>query len=404
MTNPSIVELIDPDCIRFKDLATQLVAINQSAFSGNLTVKVDRTTSWIFSFRLGRLGWVSEGDGNSISLTQLNLAPSNLKKINSGSRKTLNSHILVGLLSDKLIERQQCTDLIARIAIEYLFDIIQSSFDRDNQLTYEIEATGAQNDRLNIMSPLVEIQPILKVSIQDWQQWSEDGLATYSPSWFPNIPNPIKALKLFSDQNLQQIILLIDGMRSLRDLANYHQQDLHSFTKSLLPLLESEAILLLPKSKSTVERANNLHEKADSINTEAVADNIDKVECVPPINIACINENAFTYQCLKEIFVQRSCRSFGIQDPIKIVPSLLGNKPDLIFLDLVMSTTNGYEVCKQIRRISSLKNVPVVILTSKDSSRDRTQAMEAGANGFLGKPVRSESVLEMLDKYQLVHQ
>jgi two-component system, chemotaxis family, response regulator PixG len=404
MTNPSIVATLDPDCIGFKDLATQLVAINQSAFSGNLTVKVDRDTSWVFSFRLGRLGWVNEGEGNSISLTQLNLAPSNLKKINSGSRKTLNSHILVSLLSEKLIERQQCTELIARIAIEYLFDIIQSSFNPDNQLSYELESTGAQNDRLNIMSPLVEIQPILKVSRQDWQQWLGAGLATYSPSWFPTIPDPSQALKLFSDENLQQIILSIDGMRSLRDLASYHQQELESFTKSLLPLLESTAIVLVPKSKFKTTQIDNTHKKIGSVKSENAEQKIKPTRSNSQLNIACINENVFTYQCLKDIFIQRECRSFGIQDPIKIVPGLLGNKPDLIFVDLVLSTTNGYEVCKQIRRISSLKNVPVVILTSKDSSRDRTQAMEAGANGFLGKPVRSESVLQMLDKYQLAYQ
>ncbi len=403
MTNPSILETIDSNCIGFKDLATQLVAINQSDFSGNLTVKIDRSTSWVFSFRLGRLGWVNEGAGNSISLTQLDLAPSTLKKINSGARKTLNSHILVSLLTDKLIERQECTELIARIAIEYLFDIIQASSNCDNQLSYEIESTGAQNDRLNIMSPLVEIQPILQVSIQGWQQWSQDGLATYSPSWFPAIPNPVAALDSFTDDNLQQIILSIDGTRSLRDLALYHQHDLQDFTKSLLPLLESKAVVLLPKSKSPTRQVDNTDE-IDSTNLQVAAQEFNPVRSKSPLNIACINENVFTYQCLQEIFAQRECRSFGIQDPIKVVPSLIGNKPDLIFLDLVMSTTNGYEICKQIRRISSLKNVPVVILTSKDSSRDRTQAKDAGANGFLGKPVRSESVIEMLDKYQLVHQ
>jgi two-component system, chemotaxis family, response regulator PixG len=404
MTTPSIVETIPPDCIGFKDLASQLVTINQSAFSGNLTVKINRTTSWVFSFRLGRLGWVNEGEGNSIGLNQLNLAPSNLNKINSGSRKTLNSHILVGLLSDRLIERQECTELIARIAIEYLFDIVQASSNSDNQLSYEIEATGAQNDRLNIMSPLVEIQPILKVAIQDWQQWLQAGLATYSPSWFPTIADPSQALELFPDEHLQQIVLSIDGTRTLRDLAIYHQHDLQYFTKSLLPLLESKSIVLLPKSKSTLERVDSLYEKVGSINIEREIEKISPAKSNSRLNIACINESAFTYQCLKEIFVQRNCQSFCIQDPTKIVPSLLGNKPDLIFLDLVMSTTNGYEICKQIRRISSLKNVPVVILTSKDSSRDRTQAKDAGANGFLGKPVRSESAIAMLDKYQLVHQ
>jgi two-component system, chemotaxis family, response regulator PixG len=404
MTNPDIIETIDPACIGFKDLANQLIEINRSAFSGNLTINVDRLTSWIFSFRLGRLGWVNAGDGNSIDLTQLDLDLSKLKKINSGSRKTINSQILVGLLSDKLVERQQCTELIVGIAIESLFDIIQSSYKDDRQLSYKLESTGAQNDRLNIMSPLVEIQPVLKVSIQDWQQWSADGLATYSPSWFPTIADPSQALELFPDRNLQQIIHSIDGMRSLRDLAIYHQQDLQSFTKALLPLLESKQIVLSPRSRSTVEQDDNIHEKINSINIEEVVLKIEPTKSNSGLNIACINENVFTYECLKEVFIQRGCRSFGIQDPIKVVPSLLGNKPDLIFLDLVMSTTNGYEVCKQIRRISSLKNVPVVILTSKDSSRDRTQAKDAGANGFLGKPVRSASVLEMLDKYQLVHQ
>jgi two-component system, chemotaxis family, response regulator PixG len=403
MTNSSIIDIIDPNCVDFKDLASQLVAINQSAFSGNLTVKVDLVTSWVFSFRLGRLGWVNAGNGNSIGLSQLNLTPSNLKKIDSGSRKTLNSHVLVCLLSDKLIERQECTELIARIAIEYLFDIIQASSNCDNQLSYEIESTGAQNARLNIMSPLVEIQPILKVSIQEWQKWSEQGLANYSPSWFPTIPDPVTALESFPDENLQQIILSIDGTRSLRDLAIYHQHDLQDFTKSLLPLLESKAVTLLPKSQSSIGQVN-ISDEIDSTNIQGTGQKASSARPKSPLNIACINENVFTYQCLQEIFAQRECRSFGIQDPIKVVPSLIGNKPDLIFLDLVMSTTNGYEICKQIRRISSLKNVPVVILTSKDSLRDRTQAKDAGANGFLGKPVRSASVIEMLDKYQLIHQ
>jgi two-component system, chemotaxis family, response regulator PixG len=118
------------------------------------------------------------------------------------------------------------------------------------------------------------------------------------------------------------------------------------------------------------------------------------------LNIACINDSNFTYQCLERIFSQCGHQSFVIADPLKIVPSLIQNRPDLIFLDLVMSATNGYEICRQIRKISSLKNVPVVILTSRDGDRDRLQAEISGANGFLGKPIRSESVLKILDKYQ----
>ena len=81
------------------------------------------------------------------------------------------------------------------------------------------------------------------------------------------------------------------------------------------------------------------------------------------------------------------------------MPSLIRNKPDFIFLDLLMPITNGYEVCEQIRKTPRLKDIPVIILTGKDGLVDRMRAKIVGATGFLGKPVNAESVIKMLDKY-----
>jgi two-component system, chemotaxis family, response regulator PixG len=64
-----------------------------------------------------------------------------------------------------------------------------------------------------------------------------------------------------------------------------------------------------------------------------------------------------------------------------------------------MPALNGYEICERIRKISSLKHVPIVILSSRDGSFERERAKLSGANGFLGKPIRSASVLEVLNKY-----
>ena len=64
-----------------------------------------------------------------------------------------------------------------------------------------------------------------------------------------------------------------------------------------------------------------------------------------------------------------------------------------------MPITNGYEVCEQIRKTPSLKHIPVIILTGKDGLIDRMRSKMVGANGFLGKPVEAESVLQMIDKY-----
>jgi two-component system, chemotaxis family, response regulator PixG len=118
--------------------------------------------------------------------------------------------------------------------------------------------------------------------------------------------------------------------------------------------------------------------------------------------IACIDDSILIYQSLERILTAHGYRHYGVQDPLKIMPSLIRNKPDFIFLDLLMPITNGYEVCEQIRKTPSLKHIPVIILTGKDGLIDRMRSKMVGATGFLGKPVESESVLKMLEKYLVV--
>ena len=62
-----------------------------------------------------------------------------------------------------------------------------------------------------------------------------------------------------------------------------------------------------------------------------------------------------------------------------------------------MPIINGYEICSQIRRVSQLKNTPVIILTSNDGMVDRVRSKLVGASGFLGKPVNEEKVIEKIE-------
>jgi two-component system, chemotaxis family, response regulator PixG len=115
--------------------------------------------------------------------------------------------------------------------------------------------------------------------------------------------------------------------------------------------------------------------------------------------IACIDDSLSVYMTMEKIITEYGYRCFGIQDPLRIITGLLKNKPDLIFLDLVMPVTNGYEVCEQIRKTPSLANIPIVILTGNDGLIDRVRTKFVGANGFLGKPIQVAAVTKMIDKY-----
>jgi two-component system cell cycle response regulator DivK len=62
-------------------------------------------------------------------------------------------------------------------------------------------------------------------------------------------------------------------------------------------------------------------------------------------------------------------------------------RPSVIFLDLNLPKTNGYEVLKLIRADERLKGVLVVAVTAQDADTEIPKCMAAGFDGFIGKPI-----------------
>jgi two-component system, chemotaxis family, response regulator Rcp1 len=67
--------------------------------------------------------------------------------------------------------------------------------------------------------------------------------------------------------------------------------------------------------------------------------------------------------------------------------------PDLILLDLNLPKHDGIEILKRVRRHRRLDSVPVIVLTSSDSPKDRMSAMELGITRYLRKPSSLEEVM-----------
>lgn len=65
----------------------------------------------------------------------------------------------------------------------------------------------------------------------------------------------------------------------------------------------------------------------------------------------------------------------------------LGCKFDMIFLDVVLPSMDGYAACRRIKKIQANKNTPIILLTSKSSSFDRIKGALAGCDTYLVKPI-----------------
>jgi CheY-like chemotaxis protein len=72
-----------------------------------------------------------------------------------------------------------------------------------------------------------------------------------------------------------------------------------------------------------------------------------------------------------------------------------GRRPSLIILDLNLPRHDGLEILQHLRDTQSLPGVPVVVLTSSDSPRDRHAANQLGVTRFLQKPSSLEQFLNL---------
>lgn len=213
-------------------------------------------------------------------------------------------------------------------------------------------------------------------------------MANFSPDLAPIIRKPEKLQQQLSESVYKKFVNLLNGQYTLLDLAAKMKQRIIPLTRSLLPYITTGIIELievpdLPLSVAVVKNNSVSHSVQKS---------------TTPL-IACIDDSPQVCETLEKIIVPNGVRFIKIQDSIQALPILIQNKPDLIFLDLVMPIANGYEICSQIRRVSALSKTPVVILTGNDGLVDRVRSKVVGATDFMAKPVSADKIMGVIGKY-----
>ncbi len=76
---------------------------------------------------------------------------------------------------------------------------------------------------------------------------------------------------------------------------------------------------------------------------------------------------------------------------------ILSQKPDCVLLDIMMPGMDGLELCRQIRKVLSPSELKIIICSSKSFDYDRVQAQEAGADGYIQKPIEHETFIDQIN-------
>lgn len=249
------------------------------------------------------------------------------------------------------------------------------------------------------------LQPLVLLSVDQVVQHAYDAKTKWQMAGLGHIQNmmpgfsfdfaPFLALpdqlKLMVDAGAitpptyKVLVSLLNGQNTLWDLSFKMQRSMIAVMRSLLPLIidgivelkEIPDLAYPPTQKGTAEPPPRQNRGL----------------------IACIDDSPMIGEEMSYILTKLGYEVINIIDPLQGVSLLLKRKPDLIFLDLVMPNTNGYELCTFLRKTSTFQEVPIVILTGHDGVIDRVRAKMVGATDFLGKPPDADKVKQVLGKY-----
>lgn len=232
---------------------------HSSKWSGTLKISVSgfEGDQWNIYFRSGQIKWCAGGEHWRRRWRRLvyqycpHISLKNISLSDSGSSSCADYYQLKDWVERGWLMLGQAKIIIQNNLVEVLFDLIQK------ESRQKLIITTDKLDKLNTYLPAVDLDLVLTRSKDNWNSWCEAGLEYLSPNYAPAL-QPLQQKKLLHHVNLKlyrELVEVIDGEKSLRDIALLLKQPLLCVGLSLSILFQQEliqmyAILDLPVGES----------------------------------------------------------------------------------------------------------------------------------------------------------
>jgi two-component system, chemotaxis family, response regulator PixG len=354
----------------------------QSRSTARLTL-VSGQTRWSLDFFMGRLTWAIGGHHAARRWQRLakqyfpTINPRQIQLRDQDRVHSWEYGVLMVLAKRQKVERSVLCEVIQETILDVLFELLQSASTIDH---YEEQETFQ-----SVYEPIVALNTLEIIGLAQQQLgiWNALGLEAYSPNQVPVITDVGALERKANPQTVKTMLSLLAKNLTLRELAGVMKQDWINLARGLSQYVQFGILSFtdLPDLPSLV---------ATGLTTVAPVSGLGSLASK---RVLCVDDSIQVCQSLEGLLQKLGCQVRSVQDSVHALPALLDYQPDLIFLDLIMPVVGGHELCGQIRRISTFKNVPIIILTGNDGIVDRLRSKVTGASEFMSKPIDDEKVM-----------
>ncbi len=396
-----------------ESFCSQLLVISQKQLTGRLELQNEKREKWSLYFNLGRLAWVTTAKQNHRRWQRLmckycpGVAWEQVNYLTYQECESCHYQLLSTLAEKQLMTSDQVLAVIKASIVEILFDIFQSieanksaniNVNKTEKLPCLWDSNGKMTTRKifqtqwfpkvrpsqNLILPpfyLLDVKRLINQTFKEWQDWIKAGLTSFSPNLIPIIK--YRKTQENNDVNYQELLQFIGNQHTLRELElKNNNWNLIQITQFMLPYVRQNIIELVLENDTKIDLSRSC--------------NLDKDN----LSIISIGNNPRLTQILGQVTENYGYQFVSIKNELLALQILLKQQPDLVFINRTMSIMNGYEICAQIRRSSSLKKIPVIMFTDHDNLFDRARAKITGVNNFVEETINYNTIQKMIGYYQ----
>lgn len=107
-----------------------------------------------------------------------------------------------------------------------------------------------------------------------------------------------------------------------------------------------------------------------------------------------VDDEPFICRSLSFVLKKGAYEVLEARNGEEALASIRANRPDLVFLDVMMPKKSGFEVVEEVRADAELEGIKIILLTAKGQDADRERGKQAGADDYMTKPFSPTKILE----------
>ena len=122
----------------------------------------------------------------------------------------------------------------------------------------------------------------------------------------------------------------------------------------------------------------------------------EEVEVDRPTLVMVVDDSVTVRKVTSRLLERNGMNVVTAKDGVDAIAQLQEHKPDIMLLDIEMPRMDGFEVATLVRHDERLKDLPIIMITSRTGEKHRDRAMAIGVNQYLGKPYQESLLLDTI--------